>query len=183
MIRVLFVAVLALVLAGGAWALFMREEAEDQGHSFLVGALEDGVKWAEPEIAGQKVELATLAGFNALNVTTAWSPGQTTPTRDELTILRSVAAATQQRNMHFVITAYAPRPRFAPVEHDERENYAEFMATIARELPSVDGFAVWNEPNLNGFWLYQFDEAGQDIAARDYTALLARTRRPPACVV
>jgi hypothetical protein len=172
-LKVLVAAVLALVLAGGAWALFLRED--DQGHRLLVGALEDGVKWAELEMADQKVELATRAGFNALNVTTAWSPGQTTPTPEELTVLRSVAAATQQRRMHFVITAYAPRPRFAPVDQDERENYAEFMATIARELPSVDGFAVWNEPNLNGFWLYQFDEAGNDIAAPAYTALLART--------
>ena len=173
MLKVLVVAVLALVLAGGAWALFLREE--DQGHPLLVGALEDGVKWAEPEIADQKVELATLAGFNALNVTTAWVPGQTTPTPDELAILRSVSAATEKRNMNFVITAYAPRPRFAPVSEEEQQNYAEFSATIARELPSLQGFAVWNEPNLNGFWLYQFDEAGENIAARNYTALLATT--------
>ena len=39
MLKVLVVAVLALVLAGGAWALFLREE--DQGHPLLVGALED----------------------------------------------------------------------------------------------------------------------------------------------
>jgi hypothetical protein len=172
-LKVLVVAVLALVLAGGAWALFLREE--DQGHPLLVGALEDGVKWAEPEVADEKVELAARAGFNALNVTTAWVPGQTTPTPEELTILRSVSAATEKRNMNFVITAYAPRPRFAPVSAEEQQNYAEFSATIARELPSLQGFAVWNEPNLNGFWLYQFDEAGENIAARDYTALLATT--------
>jgi hypothetical protein len=172
-LKVLVAAVLALVLAGGAWALFLREE--DQGHRLLVGALEDGVKWAEPEIADQKVELGTRAGFNALNITTAWVPGQTAPTPDELTILRSVSAATEQRNMHLVITAYAPRPRFAPVTDEEQQNYAEFSATIARELPSLQGFAVWNEPNLNGFWLYQFDEAGENIAAQQYTALLART--------
>ena len=49
------------------------------------------------------------------------------------------------------------------------------MATLARDLPTVDDFAVWNEPNLNGFWLYQFDAAGKDIAAPAYTSLLART--------
>ena len=173
MLKVLVAAVLALVLAGGAWALFLREE--DQGHPLLVGALEDGVKWLEPEIADQKVEFATRAGFNALDVTTQWVPGQTAPTPGELTILRSVSAATEERNMHFVITAYSLRPRFAPVSEEEQQNYAEFAAAIARELPSLQGFAVWNEPNLNGFWLYQFDEAGEDIAARDYTALLAKT--------
>ena len=173
MLKVLVVAVLALVLAGGAWALFLREE--NQGHPILVGALEDGVKFLEPEIADQRVEFATRAGFNALNVTTQWVPGQTAPTPGELTILRNVSAATEKRNMLFVITAYALRPSLAPVSEDEQQNYAEFAATIARELPSLQGFAVWNEPNLNGFWLYQFDEAGEDIAARDYTALLAKT--------
>ena len=173
MLKVLVAAVLALVLAGGAWAIFLREE--EQGHPLLVGALEDGVKWVEPEIADQRVEFAKRAGFNALNVTTSWVPGQTAHTAGELAILRSVSAATEKRNMHFVITAYALRPRFAPVSEEEQQNYAEFAATIARELPSLQGFAVWNEPNLNGFWLYQFDEAGEDIAARDYTALLAKT--------
>ena len=49
------------------------------------------------------------------------------------------------------------------------------MANLARSLPSVDAFAVWNEPNLNGFWLDQFDESGNDIAATAYEALLAKT--------
>ena len=74
-----------------------------------------------------------------------------------------------------MITAYAHRPRFAPVTDEEQQNYAAFMAALARELPTVRNFAVWNEPNLNGFWLPQFDEAGEGIAARDYTALLAKT--------
>jgi hypothetical protein len=172
-LKVLVAAVLALVLAGGAWALFLRED--DQGHGILVGALEDGVKFPEPEIADQRVELAQEAGFDALNVTTAWEPGRTRPEPDELTVLRNVARATEVRNMQLLITAYAPRPRFAPVSDEEQQNYAEFMATLARELPTARNFAVWNEPNLNSFWLYQFDEAGDDIAARDYTALLART--------
>jgi hypothetical protein len=171
-LKVLVAAVLALVLAGGAWALFLREE--DQGHP-LVGALEDGVKFIEPEIADQRVELAERAGFNALDVTTAWIPGLSQPDPGELTILRNVAQATAKRNMELMITAYAHRPRFAPVTDEEQQNYAVFMATLARELPTVRNFAVWNEPNLNGFWLYQFDEAGNDIAAPAYTALLART--------
>jgi hypothetical protein len=49
------------------------------------------------------------------------------------------------------------------------------MATLARDLPSADGFAVWNEPNLNTFWLQQYDASGNDIAAQAYTSLLAKT--------
>jgi hypothetical protein len=171
--KVLPAALAALVLAGGAWALFLRED--DAGRRIDIGALEDGVKFPQPEIADQRVQLGEEAGFNAHNVTTAWVPGQTAPDPGELTVLRNVAAATEKRNMKLLITAYAPRPRYAPVTEEEQQNYAEFMATLARELRSVRDFAVWNEPNLNGFWLYQFDDAGQDIAARDYTALLGRT--------
>jgi hypothetical protein len=173
MMKVLLAALAALVLAGGAWALFLR--SDDWGHPILVGALEDGVKYADPEIADQRVALAEEAGFDALDVTTAWVPGQTKPDPGELTVLRNVAAAVERRHMQLLITAYAPRPRFAPASEEEQQNYAEFMATLARELPTVRNFAVWNEPNLNGFWLYQFDDAGQDIAAPAYTALLART--------
>jgi hypothetical protein len=172
-LKVLVAAVLALVLAGGAWALFLREE--DKGHSILVGALEDGVKFPQPEIADQRVELAEQAGFDALNVTTAWEPGRTEPDPGELLVLRNVAQATAKRDMELLITSYAPRPVFAPTTDEEQQNYASFMATLARELPTVRNFAVWNEPNLNGFWLYQFDEAGNDIAAPAYTALLGRT--------
>lgn len=173
MTKLLLAALAALVLAGGAWALFLRED--DTPHTILVGALEDGVKYPQPEIADQRVQLATDAGFNAMNITTAWIPGQTAPEPAELTVLRNVAAAAEKRNMQLLITSYTPRPRDAPITEDEQQNYAQYMAAIARELPSVGNFGVWNEPNLNGFWLYQFDESGQSIAARDYTALLART--------
>jgi hypothetical protein len=171
--KLLLAALAALVLAGGAWALFLRDDANE--HRIDVGALEDGVRSLDPEIADQRIELAEQAGFNAHNITSPWSPGRTQPDPGTLTEIRNVAAALEKRNMKLLVTSYALRPREAPVTEEEQENYAKFMATIAREIPSVRDFAVWNEPNLNGFWLRQFDEAGQDIAARDYTALLART--------
>jgi hypothetical protein len=171
--KLLLAALAALVLAGGAWALFMREEDNRQGID--IGALEDGVRFLEPELVDQRVELAEQAGFNVHNITAPWEPGQRQPHPAELTTIRNIAAALEKRNMRLLITSYAPRPRYAPVTEQEQENYAAFMATLAREIPSVRDFAVWNEPNLNGFWLYQFDEAGNNIAARDYTALLGRT--------
>jgi hypothetical protein len=171
--KVLLAALAALVLAGGAWALFMRDE--ESGRRIDVGALEDGVRFLEPERVDERVELAEQAGFNVHNITAPWTPGQTEPVPGELTVMRNIADALEKRNMRLLITTYAPRPVFAPVTEKEQENYAAFVAAIAREIPSVKDFAVWNEPNLNGFWLHQFDDAGEDIAARDYTALLART--------
>ena len=171
--KVLLAALAALVLAGGAWALFLREE--ESGRRIDVGALEDGVRFLEPERVDERVELAEQAGFNVHNITAPWVPGQTQPDPGELTVMRNIADALEKRNMRLLITTYAPRPVFAPVTEEEQKNYAAFVSAIAREIPSVHDFAVWNEPNLNGFWLHQFDEAGEDIAARDYTALLART--------
>ena len=173
MIRVLLLAVgLALALAAGAWALFVHPT--DHGHPITVGALEDAVKFPDPKLADERVAFASRAGFNALDITTAWTPGQTRPDPGELQILRNVANATQSHNLQLLITVYAPRPRYAPMTDAQQDHYARFMATLARDLPTADGFAVWNEPNLNTFWLYQY-AGNKDIAAPAYTSLLART--------
>ena len=96
MIRVLLLAVvLALALAAGAWALFLR--SADHGHPITVGALEDAVKWPDAKTADERVAFAGRAGFNALNITTAWTPGQTQPDPGELQILRNVATPPRAR--------------------------------------------------------------------------------------
>jgi hypothetical protein len=174
MIRVLLLAVgVALALAAGAWALFLHADAG--GQRITVGVLEDAVKLPDLAQADERVAFASRAGFNALNITTAWTPGQTQPDPGELQILRDVATASQSHHLQLLITVYAPRPRYAPTTDAQQEVYARFMATLARDLPTADGFAVWNEPNLNTFWLYQYDASGQDIAAPAYTSLLGRT--------
>jgi len=174
MIRVLLLAVvLALALAAGAWALFLH--SADQGRPITVGVLEDAVKLPDSKAAAERVAFAKQAGFSALNITTAWAPGQTQPDPGELQILRNVAHATESQGLQLLITVYAAKPRYAPMTDAQQTSYATFMATLARDLPSADGFAVWNEPNLNTFWLYQYDSSGQDIAAPAYTSLLAHT--------
>jgi hypothetical protein len=172
--KLLLAAGVVLALVAGGWALFLRADA-DNGNELTVGALEDGVKFAEPTIADQRVAFAKRAGLDALDITTVWAPGQTEPDPAELAVLRNVANATQSQGLQLLITVYAAKPRYAPMTDDEQQAYAQFMASVARSLPSVDGLAVWNEPNLNGFWLYQFGPDGNDIAAPAYEALLAKT--------
>lgn len=174
MTKLLLAAALAAAIAVGAWAFFLRS-SDDGGHPIYVGALEDAIKLPDPELADQRVGLAAQAGFNMLNVTTLWTPGVSEPDAREVGILRSVAAATKRRGMRLLVTVMAPRPRYAPLTDDQQEEYAAYLATVARELPSVRNFAVWNEPNLNGFWLYQYDDQGNNIAAPAYTSLLARS--------
>lgn len=174
MTKLLLAAALAAAVAVGAWALFLRS-SDDWGHPILVGALEDAVKLPDPELDDQRVGLATKAGLNMLDITTLWAPGVTRPEAGELAILRGVAAATERRKVRLLLTVQAGRPRSAPLEDAQQEEYAAYLATLARELPSIRDFAVWNEPNLNGFWLYQYDDSGKDIATPAYTSLLARS--------
>ena len=50
--------------------------------------------------------------------------------------------------------------------------FASYVAAIVRDVPEIRDVIVGNEPNLNRFWLPQFDEAGSDVAAPAYFALL-----------
>jgi hypothetical protein len=46
---------------------------------------------------------------------------------------------------------------------------------VAAQLPTVRDFITGNEPNLNRFWMPQFDRSSHDVAAPAYEALLAQT--------
>jgi hypothetical protein len=58
---------------------------------------------------------------------------------------------------------------------DLRAEFAAYAAALAKELPAFRDFVIGNEPNLNRFWLPQFGPDGENVAARDYLALLAET--------
>ncbi len=46
------------------------------------------------------------------------------------------------------------------------------MTAILRDTPEIRDVIIGNEPNLNRFWMPQFDGAGEDVAAPAYLALL-----------
>ena len=60
-----------------------------------------------------------------------------------------------------------------PLTDEARGQFAGYTAAIVRDVPAIRDVIVGNEPNLNRFWLPQFDEAGNDVAAPAYFALLA----------
>jgi hypothetical protein len=163
-------ALLVLLAAGCGNPL----EANDEGDKIYVGALEDVVKQPDPAIAEERVRLAEEAGLDALNITTPWEPGQTEPTDEELLRLRNVATAAQKHRIRVIISIFTYRNRFTPQTDEDRDQFAQLAANLARELPSVRDFVIGNEPNLNGFWFPQLDESGKDVASPAYTALLAR---------
>src|SRR5437868_7271618 len=79
----LVLALLSLALAGPA--------AASQG--MLVGAAEDAGRTGDPALAQAQMDLAKLAGLDAIRVTAVWAPGQTEPDLDTLTALQTAATA------------------------------------------------------------------------------------------
>ena len=139
----------------------------------LVGAAEDAGK--QPSLVGAKakMDLARLAGMNAIRITTIWAPGQTTPTPDELDLLPNASDAADLDGIAIILSIYQWGGATTPRTAQARADFAAFCASLARSLPNVKRFIVGNEPNVNRFWWPQFDSKGGDIAAKEYELLLA----------
>ena len=145
------------------------------GPAMLIGAAEDSVR--QPTLAGAKAQMAHLvrAGFNAVRVTQIWTPGETEPSPADLRILRNVVDAARSDSVQVLITVMNLGNRTTPLTDQSQEEFASYAAAMARSLPQVRSFVIGNEPNLNRYWLPQFNADGTDAAAQGYEALLART--------
>jgi cellulase (glycosyl hydrolase family 5) len=158
-------ALAALALASPAFA----------GRGMLVGAAEDAGKAPDLVTAKAKMDLAQLAGFDAIRETTIWTPGQTAPGPNELAALKNSADAAQLDGIRVILAVYQWGAKTTPLTPAARAQYAAFCASLAKQLPNVHDFIVGNEPNLNRFWWPQFGPKGIDVAARDYERLLAQS--------
>ena len=134
--------------------------------SFVVGAVDDVVR--HPGLALDKLR---EAGFDAVGVTSFWQPGLSAPTPEELGVLRDVAGRAD--GTRIFLSVYQPGSATTPLTAEARSQFASYVGAIVREVPEIRDIVVGNEPNLNRFWLPQFDESGNDVAAPAYFALLA----------
>jgi hypothetical protein len=163
-----------LVLAACLAALALAPNAS-AGSTMFVGAAEDQVRSVDPVVAKARMDLAALAGFDAVRMTTIWSPGQREVAGDDLTVLRNAASAAQLDGIRLLVSVYHRNHRATPLGVRDRADFAAFAASIPRKVPTIADFIVGNEPNLNLFWMPQFDRRGQDAAAVAYERLLAQT--------
>jgi hypothetical protein len=145
------------------------------GRGMLVGAAEDAGKTGDLVTSKAKMDLARLAGMNAIRETTIWKPGQTAPGPTELALLKNSADAAQLDGIRIILSVYQWGGATTPLTPAARAQFAAFCASLAKQLPNVRDFIVGNEPNLNRFWWPQFGPKGEDVAARDYERLLAVT--------
>ena len=110
-----------------------------------------------------------------MRITSYWRPGQTAPSEAELGVLRNVADAGLQNGVTVYLTVMSPGSATTPLTDAARADFASYAAAIARGVPSLEDLIVCNEPNLNRFWLPQFNVDGSSAAPAAYLALLAET--------
>jgi hypothetical protein len=145
------------------------------GPKMLIGAAEDSVRQPTLAQAKKEMDLLVRVGLNAVRVTQIWAPGQTKPSAADLRILRNVVEAARQDRVEVLLTVMNFGNRTTPLTDDDRGEFAAYAAALAEELPQIRYFVIGNEPNLNRYWLPQFNPDGTDAAAPAYEALLAQT--------
>jgi hypothetical protein len=143
--------------------------------TMTIGAAEDEGRNADPAVARAKVDLAKAAGFQALRVTAIWAPGDRAVPDDQLAALQSVAAAGAFDGIAIYTTIMPYGSRTTPLTTKAQRQFASFAADLTRRVPLMRNLIIGNEPNINRYWLPQFGPNGQDVAARSYEKLLART--------
>jgi hypothetical protein len=138
------------------------------------GAAEDVVRQSDPLVARQKMAQLAAAGMRAVRVTSYWVPPATAPTTDEITILTNVATAAKRYGVTPYVSILSPGSRTTPLTPEAQAQFVQYAAAVVRSVPGIRNVIVGNEPNLNRFWLPQFNADGSDAAAPAYEALLAQ---------
>ena len=110
------------------------------------------------------------AGFRAVGITSIWQPGLQAPSEEEVAVLRSVVERADDTRVFLAV--YQPGSATTPLTPAWRAEFAAYVTAIMRDVPEIRDVIVGNEPNLNRFWMPQFDAAGGDVAAPAYLALL-----------
>jgi hypothetical protein len=158
-----------------AVVLLAAPAARSAGPTLVVGAAEDDVKAGTVAEAKARLDLLKLAGLEAVRVTAVWDPANPHPAPGEVEALNNLTAAAKLDAIDVFVSVYNFGSRTTPLTDDEQASFANYAAELARDAPDVRNFIIGNEPNLNRFWLPQFNLDGSDAAAPAYLSLLART--------
>ena len=164
-----------LLVALGSVLALLTPSLAHAGPGLVVGAVEDDVRAATAVEAEARMAEFRLDGFRAVRVTSYWRPGLTKPSDDELTVLRNVSDAGLRNGVLVFVTVMSPGSATTPLTAEARADFASYAAAIVSGVPSIARVIVGNEPNLNRFWLPQFNVDGSSAAPAAYLALLART--------
>jgi hypothetical protein len=164
-----------LLLALAATAVLLVAPARAGGPTLLVGADEDLVKQSTLTETKAKLDLLRAAGMNAVRVTSIWDPDNPAPPPEEIAALRNLVDAATLDGMGVFVAVYNFGSKTTPLSDAQQASFASHAAALARAVPGLHDFIIGNEPNLNRFWLPQFNPDGSDAAAPAYLTLLYRS--------
>jgi hypothetical protein len=163
---------LATVAALLAFAL--APSALAAGPGMPIGAAEDAVRSSDPEVAQKQMDLLMQAGFRAVRITQVWAPGETHVSAADAIVLANVVAAAKKDGITVFASVLNFGSRTTPLTTADQADFAAYAASMVTTA-HLRYLIVGNEPNLNRYWLPQFDASGNDAAATAYEALLALT--------
>jgi hypothetical protein len=163
------------VIAVLAAALAFAPVAHAAGPSLLIGVTEDAVR--SPDLATTKtqMDLIKLAGFGAVRVTQVWAPGETALSDGDAAVLGNVSIAAKLDGIQVFASVLNATAQTTPLTPEDQADFGSFAASLVTTVPAITHLIVGNEPNLNLYWLPQFDAEGGDAAAAAYESLLATT--------
>ena len=163
-----------LVLAALLGVIFAAP-AYAGGPELRIGAAEDVVK--QPTLPGARAQMALLklAGLDTVRLTALWEPGLTEPAPKEALGLSNAINAANMLGVDVIVAVYNSSSATTPLTDEQRDEFAAFAAGLVLKHRSIRDVIVGNEPNLNRFWLPQYDDAGESVSPAAYLELLART--------
>jgi len=164
-----------LLVAVGTVIALLAPSLAHAGPGLVVGAVEDDVRASTSVEAEARMASLRLSGFRAVRFTTYWRPGTTAPSDDELRVIENVGAAGLRNGVRVYVTVMSPGSATTPLTDEARADFAAYTAAVVRGAPSIEHLIVGNEPNLNRFWLPQFNLDGSSAAPAAYLTLLAET--------
>jgi hypothetical protein len=165
-----------LVAAAAAAALLVLSgAARAGGPSLQIGVAEDMVKTGTLAETQAKLQLLQAAGLNAVRVTSIWDPLNPAPDPGEITALNNLTAAGKLDGIQVYAQVFNAGSRTTPLTPDQQDSFASHVADLLRDVPDLQDVIVGNEPNINLFWMPQFNPDGSDAAAPAYLTLLYRS--------
>jgi hypothetical protein len=146
-----------------------------KGHRLVVGTLDDSFKQPIASAADHVAKLSADAGFDAVLVSSMWSPGAAEPSHQESVLLKNAIDAARKHDLQVFVFVWSGLSGNTPKTPADRSRFAAYTAALAEKFPDVRHIVVGNEPNLNTFWMPQYGPGGSDAAASGYYDLLTRT--------
>lgn len=165
--RCLFQERLTLVLA----LLLLAGCGGSKRHGLEVGVVEDAAKSGDPVAELQRT---SDSGFRAVVLSSLWTRGERAPAPVEQSALLAATRAAKAAGVEPIVAVYQLSSQ-TPLSATDRADFAAYTAALVRALPDLERVIVGNEPNLNLFWLPQYDASGGDAAAAAFEPLLAET--------